>query len=143
MPSQACASEARQKESLDCSGFVRMVLGYRGGYSLGIGDTLSKSALPRRAVQMADENAPGITVIDGGTAKPTSYADLRTGDLLFWDASTDDGTALDHVGIYLGIDSTGKHRFISSRKTVDGPTLGDEGGPSTLDSATLYDRSWR
>ncbi|WP_433513651.1 tachylectin-related carbohydrate-binding protein [Nonomuraea sp. CA-143628] len=135
--------EARQKESLDCSGFVRMVFGYRGGYPLGIGDTLSKSALPRRAVQMADENAPGVTVTDGGTAKPTSYADLQTGDLLFWDASTDDGTALDHVGMYLGIDSTGKHRFISSRKSVDGPTLGDEGGPSTLDSATLYDRSWR
>lgn len=133
--------EAAQKGALDCSGFVRMVYGYRGGYPLEIGTPTGK-ALPRRAVQM-HASAPGVTVVDGGAAKPASYAGLQPGDLLFWDASTDDGTDIDHVGIYLGVDSGGKHRFISSRKTVDGPTLGDVGGPSLLDGGTLYDRSWR
>ncbi|MEU7897360.1 tachylectin-related carbohydrate-binding protein [Nonomuraea sp. NPDC049152] len=102
-----------------------------------------KVALPRRAVHMAAEDSPGVTVIDGGVARPRSFAALQVGDLLFWDGSADDGPAIDHVGIYLGIDSTGRHRFISSRRSVDGPTLGDQGGPSTLDSGTLYDKSWR
>ncbi|WP_050760395.1 tachylectin-related carbohydrate-binding protein [Thermobispora bispora] len=133
--------EPDQKDSLDCSGFVRMVYGYRSGYPMEIG-TPTGTALPRRAVQM-HASAPGVMVVDGGTAKPTSYAALQPGDLLFWDASTDDGTAIDHVGIYLGVDSNGKHRFVSSRKTVDGPTLGDVGGHSLLDNGTLYDRSWR
>ncbi|MGP3964077.1 tachylectin-related carbohydrate-binding protein [Nonomuraea sp. 3N208] len=134
-------AESEQKGALDCSGFVRMVYGYRSGYPLEIG-TPTGTALPRRAVQM-HSSAPGVTVADGGAAKPGSYADLQPGDLLFWDASTDDGADIDHVGIYLGIDSDGKHRFLSSRKIVDGPTLGDRGGPSLLDDAKLYDRSWR
>lgn len=134
-------AEPDQKGALDCSGFVRMVYGYRGGHPLEIG-TPTGTALPRRAVQMYT-SAPGVMVVDGGTAKPASYSGLHPGDLLFWDASDDDGTDIDHVGIYLGIDSTGRHRFISSRKTVNGPTLGDVGGPSLLDAGTLYDRSWR
>jgi hypothetical protein len=86
--------------------------------------------------------APGERTVVG-LAKPASYAALRAGDLLFWDGSTDDGTDIDHVGIYLGVDSEGRHRFVSSRKTPNGPTLGDVGGPSTLDGGTLYDRTWR
>ncbi|WP_327581105.1 tachylectin-related carbohydrate-binding protein [Nonomuraea sp. NBC_00507] len=134
-------AEPEQKGALDCSGFVRMVYGYRGGYPVAIG-TPAGTALPRRAVQM-HASALGVGVADGGTAKPGSYADLQPGDLLFWDASTDDGADIDHVGIFLGIDSEGGHRFLSSRKVVDGPTLGDRGGPSLLDDGTLYDRTWR
>ncbi|WP_431898449.1 tachylectin-related carbohydrate-binding protein [Nonomuraea sp. bgisy101] len=142
-PGKTDAPEAKQKGALDCSGFVRMVFGYRGGLPLGVEGAMPAGALPRRAVEMAEDTAPGVTVIDGKGAKPASYADLQPGDLLFWDGSSDDGTAIDHVGVYLGIDSTGRHRFVSSRKSVNGPTLADVGGPSTLDGEMLYDRSWR
>ena len=68
---------------------------------------------------------------------------LRPGDLVFFDASIDDGTQLDHVGLYLGIDTSGHPRFVSSRKSVDGPTMGDAGGNSTLDGTMLYARTFR
>lgn len=48
---------------------------------------------------------------------------------------------IDHVGMYLGLDRDDfrrgiprHHRFISSRKSTNGPTFGDKGGrPSILD----------
>lgn len=68
---------------------------------------------------------------------------LDAGDLVFFDASADDATAIDHVGLYLGADADGHHRFVSSRKTADGPTFGDLGGASILDGSGLYARSFR
>jgi hypothetical protein len=61
---------------------------------------------------------------------------------VFSDASTDDGTAIDHVGLYLGKDSAGNYRFISSRKTVNGPTMGDVGGKSVLNGTGLYAKTF-
>lgn len=134
------APEANQYAALDCSGYVRMVFGYRAGMKLtldpdGVG-------LPRRAVQMA-ASAPGVVTVPNAGTQPTSTSTLLPGDLVFFDASTDDGTAIDHVGMYLGTDSTGAARFVSSRKTADGPTLGDLGGRSTLTGTGYWAAAWR
>jgi hypothetical protein len=51
--------EARQLGAMDCSGFVRMVWGYRLGLSLAKAESNSAS-LPRRAVQMYVAGRPGI-----------------------------------------------------------------------------------
>lgn len=131
--------EPSQAGALDCSGFVRMVFGHRSGLPM----TLKPDGvrLPRRAVQMHTAG-PGTLVLDSPT-RPTSLSALLAGDLVLFDASTDDGTLVDHVGIYLGKDSAGAPRFVSSRKTVDGPTMGDVGGRSTLSGTGLYAKSLR
>lgn len=132
------APEAAQAGALDCSGFVRMVFGRRLGHPMSLAPDGVR--LPRRAVQM-HTGGPG-TLVTGGSGRP-DLGVLLPGDLVLFDASTDDGTAVDHVGIYLGRDSTGRPRFVSSRKTVDGPTLGDVGGRSTLDGTGLYATAFR
>lgn len=132
--------EADQIGALDCSGFTRMVFGYRGDFPLVL-DPDGKG-LPRRAVQMA-ASAPGPVMIANTGVQATSLGSLRAGDLVFFDASTDDGTAIDHVGIYLGIDNAGKARFISSRKTPDGPTMGDVGAYSVLSGTGFYAKAFR
>jgi hypothetical protein len=131
--------EAAQLNSLDCSGFMRMVWGYRTGLPLTLEP--NGSAIPRRAFEMLD-SAPGV-VIMSRTAPTTSLRRLAPGDLVFFDASTDDGRRIDHVGMFLGADSGGHYRFISSRKTVNGPTLGDIGGKSILDGTGMYATSFR
>ena len=47
------------------------------------------------------------------------------------------------VGIYLGLDSAGHPRFISSRKVANGPTMGDRGGASLLTGDGLYASAFR
>ena len=132
--------EADQRGALDCSGFVRMVLGYRTGVALSLRP--ATDTLPRRAFEQL-AGAPGIVVIpDRGTA-PADRSLLAAGDLVFFDASTNDGTQIDHVAIYLGRDTAGHDRFISSRKSADGPTMGDISGRSVLDGTGLYARSFR
>jgi len=37
-----------------------------------------------------------------------------------------------------GADAAGKRRFLSSRKTVNGPTMADLGGASVLDGTGTY-----
>ena len=135
--------EPEQLNSLDCSGFVRMIFGYRGGLPLSMGpDGVS---IPRRAYMIYD-SAPGVVTRSDTGAQVTDFSGLLPGDLVFFDASTDDGPRIDHVGVFLGVDSGGYHRFISSRKGVNGPTLGDYKGRSILDTVGgtgLYARSFR
>jgi len=133
--------EADQFRSLDCSGYMRMVLGYRSGVPMSIAPAAG-TTLPRRAFEQ-EASGPGITVIPNTGAVPASRAKLAPGDLVFFDAATDDGTRIDHVGMYLGRDNGGRDRFISSRKTANGPTLGDAGGRSVLDGTGLYALSFR
>lgn len=139
-PSGPDRPEADQLHSLDCSGFVRMVYGYREGFPLELDP--DGSALPRRAVQMA-ASAPGPVVIPDTGGQATDLAPLRPGDLVFFDASSDDGTDIDHAGIYLGRDDAGRARFISSRKTPDGPTMGDVNSLSVLSGTGFYARAFR
>jgi cell wall-associated NlpC family hydrolase len=115
-----------------------MVFGYRGGIPLIL--TPNGVALPRRAIQQ-HTGGPGTLVIDS-TVQVADFARLQAGDLVCIDTDADDGSQADHVGVYLGPDAGGHHRFHSSRKSADGPTLGDIRGKSPLDSTDLYARSF-
>lgn len=139
-PSEHDDAERDQFRAMDCSGFVRMVFGYRGGVPMTRDPDGVR--LPRRAYQML-ESAPGMVIVPDTDERPGSTEGLNAGDLLFFDADSGDGDQIDHVGIYLGRDDSGSPRFLSSRKTADGPTLGDEGGRSTLDGDGLYAEAWR
>jgi hypothetical protein len=98
--------------------------------------------MPRRAVQICAA-APGVMVVENTNVQVKDFSALVVGDLVFFDADRDDGTDVDHIGIYLGRDSTNDHRFISSRKGANGPTLGDVSGKSILNGTGLYARSFR
>jgi cell wall-associated NlpC family hydrolase len=127
---------------LDCSGFVRQVFGYRLGMPMSIGPTGSAATLPRRAAdQLA--GAPGRVVIGNAAQQVTALRAVRPGDLVFFDASTSGGSAIDHVGIVVGLDGAGHLRFISSRQKADGPTIGDLGGASILDGTGYWARALR
>ncbi|MFI8459573.1 C40 family peptidase [Kitasatospora sp. NPDC085464] len=134
--------------SFDCSGFVRMVYGYRSGYPL-----LSKDAagpgLPRTANGLA-RLGPGVPVIPLTTAagsettlRPASIDPLQPGDLVFFEIDARTGARLDHTGIYLGLDTDGHPRYISSREEADGPTFGDKGGTARLDDNGMYAKGLR
>jgi hypothetical protein len=132
--------ERSQANCLDCSGFMRIVWGYRAGLPLAL--TPDGVGIPRRAFEILD-GAPGVIVVPNGGAQVTDLSRLAPGDLVFFDADPDDGPQIDHVGMYLGADMGGRHRFISSRKTNNGPTLGDSGGASRLDGRGFYARTFR
>jgi cell wall-associated NlpC family hydrolase len=131
--------ESRRYGSLDCSGFVRMVLGYRLGYPLR-GSNGPGPGLPRRAFAIQKYGA-GVEVVPDREVTATAYDSLQPGDLVFF--QTEGGPQIDHMGIYLGVDSNGGHRFMSSRVKANGPTMGDIGGTSLLDDEHFYSRGWR
>ncbi|MFJ6941004.1 NlpC/P60 family protein [Streptomyces sp. NPDC101132] len=122
--------------SLDCSGYTRMVYGHHMGVPVADVNDPSPARLPRTSAQMAD-HAPGVRLARTSGATPDVLALLQPGDLLFWD--TDKDGEVDHVGIHLGTDAAGKARFLSSRKTVNGPTMADVAGASLLDGGGTYD----
>jgi cell wall-associated NlpC family hydrolase len=134
--------ETAQFGALDCSGFVRQVFAYRLGLPATINVVQAGAALPRRAADQLIGAQGRITIANAGR-QLTSFGSLRPGDLVFFDASTADGTAIDHVGIYVGTDAGGRHRFISSRRGADGPTIGDVGGASILDGTGYWARAFR
>jgi hypothetical protein len=45
--------------------------------------------------------------------------------------------------MYLGLDTAGAHRFLSSRKIPNGPTLADRGHRSTLSGTGYYAKAFR
>ncbi len=124
----------------DCSGFVRLVYGYRLGYPLLNGNAAGPG-IPRRAYAIA-EAGPGVRLVANSGSRSTAYDALQPGDLVFFEVE-DGEDQLDHAAIYFGVDDTGHHRFISSRERADGPTFGDLGGTSLLDDGGHYSRSWR
>jgi len=143
--------ETAQFRCLDCSGYMRMIWGF--GHHLegtACGDRVplclnprpDRSAMPRRAHEIF-EYGPGEIVIGREGDGDGDLSALEVGDLVFFDADRGDGERLDHVGMYLGLDDGGHQRFISSRKTHNGPTLGDYGGASVLDGSGHYARSFR
>ncbi len=142
--------EPAQKRCLDCSGYMRMVWGYRHQLpGTGYPDTIPMSieprcgsTLPRRAFQMYGAG-PGLVLVPDAGAQVTDLGGLDIGDLVFFDGADDDGTQIDHVGMYLGVDGDGARRFISSRKTADGPTLGDKGGASVLGGSGHFAKAFR
>lgn len=127
--------------AVDCSGFVRLVYGYREGYPL-LATEKPGPGLPRRARSMS-EVGPGAVVLPDTGEPPSNLAALQAGDLLFFDLDQAPDRRIDHVAIYLGRDAGGQHRFVSSRRMANGPTLGDLGGTSVLDDGGHYARSFR
>ena len=143
--------EVNQLRCLDCSGFVRMIWGYRHhlvgyGYEdslpLSLRPQADRTAIPRRAFEIL-EHAPGVLTISNSGSQITDFSRLRVGDLVFFDADTEDSDQIDHVGMYLGVDSHHRQRFISSRKGANGPTFADYRGRSVLDGTGLYAQSFR
>ncbi|MFG2874534.1 NlpC/P60 family protein [Streptomyces sp. NPDC048337] len=141
-PEKVVEKEEGQAGSLDCSGYVRMVYGYHMGVPMCAEVDTTKQALPRKSGAMVDY-APGARVVDkpdDGKALATNAA-IQPGDLVLFDASPpepDDEYLVDHVGIYLGLDADGLRRFLSSRKSCNGPTMADLSGASSLDGTGTY-----
>ncbi|GAA3010157.1 hypothetical protein [Actinokineospora diospyrosa] len=137
------AGTAEWLRTLDCSGMVRMVFGYHLGIPVVYDNPASfdGTTLPRRSRDIGP-HGPGVIVHRDDTTAPP-YPNLQIGDIVCFDADPDPTAELDHVGIYFGPDPAGHARFISSRKTVNGPTLSDLGGPSTLDGPGTYATSLR
>jgi cell wall-associated NlpC family hydrolase len=133
-------ADSERYGAVDCSGFVRLVFGYRLGMPL-LGTNDPGPGLPRRAYAIA-EHGPGTLLVPNEGVRATSYDFLQPGDLVFFEVE-DGPDQLDHVGIYLGVDNSNHHRFISSRERIDGPTMGDVGGTSLLDDGGHYSTAWR
>jgi hypothetical protein len=134
--------ESSEYGSTDCTGYVRLVFGYRGGYPLTTDRYADGVGIPRTPGAMATSGPGAVIVADRGVQAQVD-ASIRPGDIVFFDANTSDGKAIDHVGIYLGRDSNGRARFISSRRTPDGPTMGDVGGASVIDGTGYYATGFR
>ncbi|GGN08893.1 hypothetical protein GCM10011609_55790 [Lentzea pudingi] len=135
---QRPAPAERWHRTLDCSGLVRMVFGHHLGVPMIFTGPGDGTVLPRRSRDIGP-TGPGVVVHGDGT-----YADIQPGDLVVFDADEEEVTGrLDHVGVYFGRDQDGRYRFASSRKTVNGPTISDLGGASTVDGTGTYARSLR
>ncbi|MFE7125312.1 C40 family peptidase [Streptomyces sp. NPDC057617] len=127
--------------SIDCSGFIRTVFGYRGRYPLMASDDTG-DGLPRTANGMARSKA-GVDIIklsgpEPRYERPKSISVLQPGDLVFFKLDARTKSRLDHTGMYLGTDTDGHQIFISSREEANGPTIGDKGGTSRLDGNGYY-----
>ncbi|GAA2567227.1 MULTISPECIES: C40 family peptidase [Streptomyces] len=137
--------ETMRARSLDCSGFIRMVLGYRARYPLMSSDA-SGDGLPRTANGMArSDEGVDILPLTGVSAddRPSAIDQLQPGDLVFFKLDARTEQRLDHVGMVLGYDTEGHLIFVSSREEVNGPTIGDIGGVSRLDGNGYYAKTLR
>jgi hypothetical protein len=137
-------SDEAHYRSLDCSGYVREVYGVRFGLPLTRRPD-GGASIPRRAKDQA-ATAPGVAPIEdtGGQVDPARLDRLQAGDLVFFDAPSNDDRAIDHVGVYLGVDDGGHHRFVHSRRSVNGPTMGgDQHGMSVVDGDGFFARGFR
>jgi hypothetical protein len=129
-------------QSLDCSGFMRTVWGYRAGLPMTYKPD-DGHAIPRHSWEIL-RAAPGVIIVPDTEDQVTDFSQIMPGDLVFFHAKTEDhDPQIDHVGMFLGKDTAGHYRFISSRQTIDGPTFGDVAGSSLLDGKGLYAKSFR
>ncbi|MGW7002342.1 NlpC/P60 family protein [Streptomyces sp. NPDC054933] len=126
---------------IDCSGFQRLVWGYRMGIPLH-NTNAAGAGLPRRAFAIA-AYGPGCLLIPDTGQQPTDLSVLQPGDLVFFAIIKSDPKLIDHCGMYLGLDGQGHHRFYSSRSAANGPTMGDLSGHALLDGGDFYARGFR
>lgn len=138
--------EVDQFQCIDCSGYVRTVFGMRAGYGLQIAADWP-DRFPRTSRLIAD-SGPGLLVMEVAGATPTDpeRALVMIGDIVNFDATSDPGEEegqIDHDGIFMGADNNGGLRFISSRKTANGPTMSDIGGASLFSGGGLYSLTLR
>ncbi|KIZ16071.1 NlpC/P60 family protein [Streptomyces natalensis] len=126
---------------VDCSGFMRLVWGYRMGYPMH-STNLPGVGLPRRAYAIASR-APGVLLLPDTGRPPADISLLQPGDLVFFAIDIGRPHGIDHCGIYLGPDTEGHPRFYSSRSKANGPTMGDLAGRATLDGDGFYAQGLR
>lgn len=138
-------AEGAEFKCLDCSGYVRMVYGYRLGLPMRL-SAIDGLSIPRTSSAIST-GALGALIVPNTGTQITDFSKLVPGDIVFFDADTsnpdENEGQIDHVGIYMGADINGDHRFVSSRKSSDGPTFSDLGGPSILNGNGLYARTFR
>ncbi|MDX3638083.1 NlpC/P60 family protein [Streptomyces sp. MB09-02B] len=128
---------------VDCSGFQRLLWGYRMGIPLLHTNTDSGgTGLPRRAFAIA-AHGPGRLLIPHTGERLTDLSTLQPGDLVFFAIIRERPKLIDHVGMYMGLDDRGHHRFYSSRSAANGPTMGDLAGRALLDGTGFYARGLR
>ena len=137
--------------SLDCSGHLRLVWGFRahlpnpgpfGMVPLGLGE--HSGVLPRRSYQMA-RSGPGQLIAPYANRKPDLEA-LEIGDLVFFDRRNTGkrgARGIDHVGMYIGRDEAGLRRYVSSMQSTKGPTFASANDNSTLDGTGSYPAALR
>ena len=82
---------------------------------------------------------PGTKIVPYTGQHATDYSPLQPGDLLFFAL----GPLISQVGIYLGIDSDGHRRVLSSRAGANGPTFGDAGDGSVIDGDGKFAQAFR
>ncbi|PWI42450.1 NlpC/P60 family protein [Streptomyces sp. ICBB 8177] len=128
--------EKERYGDVDCSGFMRLLWGYRMGYPLH-GTNDPGVGLPRRAYAIA-KYAPGVVLIPDTNSRPADISMLQPGDLVFFAINIGKPITVDHCGMYLGIDNEGHPRFYSSRSQANGPTMGDKAGVARLDGDGFY-----
>jgi cell wall-associated NlpC family hydrolase len=141
-PSGTVRPKPSRYGDVDCSGYLRLVYGYRLGYPLRNVNTPGPG-LPRRAFAIS-RYGPGVEVIVNRGAPPHDYGELQPGDLVFF--NSDPGTGpfrTDHSGIFMGVDRGGHYRFLSSRSRANGPTFGDTGGGAILDGGGYWSQRLR
>lgn len=139
--------EADQFNCMDCSGYIRMVYGYRLGMPMSL-TAVDGARIPRVSNSIMTGGPGTMVIAHTGATAPADFGSLLPGDIVGFDADTTNPDEvegqIDHVGIYMGIATDGKHRFISSRQSPNGPTFADVGGYSYFGEGTaLYSRSVR
>jgi hypothetical protein len=138
--------EPTQIGSMDCSGYVRMCFGPIGlGMPIRL-DGNDGDSIPRVSYNQMAVDGPGVSVIpNSGLIPPTDLSPLQIGDVVGFDADSNEiaSAQIDHVGIYLGLDSLGEPIFVSSRKAIDGPTFSRSGGSSNLIGTGIYATTFR
>jgi len=134
--------EKDRARSVDSSGYVRLVYGYRSGFPLNSRDNAAGSGLQRTPDAIAHGRL-GVPVIPLTDRRPAVIQQLQPGDLVFFKTRELPGGRIGHIGIYLGLDTADHPRFISSRKNAGGPTMGDKGGTSRLDGDGYYAQGLR
>lgn len=99
----AIQPEQKRYRSIDCSGFIRTVFGYRGRFPL-IADEKSGDGLPRTANGMARSKAgTDIIKLAAGSPpyeRPKSISVLQPGDLVFFKLDARTKERLDGNGYY-------------------------------------------
>lgn len=114
--------EASRFQTMDCSGWMRMLFGYRGTphrVPLGTG------GIPRTSNDQLFYGHGTAIIPYSGTEPPPAVelAKLMPGDLVFF-KSTSREPLIDHVGMYLGRDNNNRYRFTSSLGGTVGPRFG-------------------
>jgi cell wall-associated NlpC family hydrolase len=132
---------AKWSGALDCSGYIRLVFGYRMGMLLHRTNRRVDNGLPRTAYAMA-ERAPSTVVAepDQPDQAPADLTQVAPGDVAFFALHDTDPALITHSGIVLGNDTDGGLRFVSSRQTINGPTFGDLAGNGVIDTGYFGDR---